>query len=314
MNFRCATWKSLLVAGLMLGVYPAARAQSNGQQILFSSPDGQSISNALLPAAHAPAPQESANFPEGTAPAAIFSQPALNAAFPAPAPVIIPQDNSQSSGDERKPLRLPSTSQIMGVQSMEQIFGLPERDPANDPKGLLPWQNQATNSLIVSGKSSSDQPNWAKALSGDENDNSSDSNKTENSQGAFGGFFDTTKHHGFFDNEEKNANDVAFGQSQAPQTASQSQFDDPSSQLSPGTPAAELSSPASFLNPGLNSQSPFELPKSGTLQTLPTVPTAPTVTGKNYNSLQPTAPSWAPKPPPWLSPVQPLGTTPQRNF
>src|SRR5215469_17131526 len=77
MNFRIAVVEALLLACLICGLFPAAKAQSaaGAQHIVFSAPNGQITSNAPLPMAQAPEPREAPNLPAGQTAIHEFSAP-----------------------------------------------------------------------------------------------------------------------------------------------------------------------------------------------------------------------------------------------
>src|SRR5580692_2090819 len=99
MSFRFATIQILSFAGLLFGSAVLARAQSagSGQQILFSSPDGASVSNSLLPSAQAPVPQELPDDAAQQSPLSLFDSQLPAQRFPAPSRVFITPQNSQDS-------------------------------------------------------------------------------------------------------------------------------------------------------------------------------------------------------------------------
>jgi hypothetical protein len=78
------------------------------------------------------------------------------------------------------------------------------------------------------------------------------------------------------------------------------------------TPAfsQNISSANSAFSQGLNSASPFAVPGSSALPQLPSVRAFP----NNAIPAPASAPSWMPKPAPWLSQVPTLGTMEQRKF
>ncbi len=325
MIFRLATWKSLFLAGFMLGALPWALAQSAGlgQQIIFSTPEGEIVSNTAAPVVQAPESQEMADLPDG-APVSVltlFNVHLPQPAFPKPGPIIVPQEymqNSRSVEDpldpmgQRKALSPLTPAQIMGVPTVQQIFGLPDSSVGNSLKNPALVQNTGSTNILSAGESSSESPAWAKFLANNAYQNASDSSKTEKSHGLLEGLFNGPPDNNWSGNQDKNTAASGFGSSLADETASgQSPFD---SFLAAATPASSSpnSSPA-VLNSGLNPPSLFSLPQSS-LGTLPQLPTPPSVPGQNFYSPPPAPPSWEPKPAPWLLPVPPPGTLQQRKF
>jgi hypothetical protein len=337
MSPRFAPWKSLLLAGLALGFCPLAQAQKAapapvvhprpavdpGQPIVFSSPDGQVVSNVPLPAVQAPQPQESPSFSDQSV-VSIFNQQLPVETLPSPMPIVVPHDNGLllNSTDPRKPLSLMTSSQIMKVPSMEKIFGLPERDSSGQTNYWFAQnqnQNQTTN-VYASGETTFDARAWQKIMDGKTDAGATNGNDggifgsslAKNSPGVLSAIFNTSPDDSLFGNQDKKNDPTVFDQIQAAATVPQSPLD---SSLMGAMASAPAAAPAtSPLDSPFNSQSPFALPKSS-LQTMPQLPTLPVAAGQNYNSTPPpAAPSWEPKPAPWLSPVPPLGTMAQRKF
>lgn len=331
MSFHFAKWTGPLFAGLVLCLSPLAQAQSagSGQQIIFSTPDGKTVANAPLPAAQAPQPQEQFGSSQAS-PFSDFNQRMPDAMFPAPSAVPIPRDSRQKSFDERQRMGLLTPAEIMRVPTLEQIFGLPERNTGNTAMGgqtnLFSSENQTTN-IISSGESgdssSSLESNWQKILLGNSgasastNESIFNSRATNNSGGLlseiFNGRPDKDKK-SFFDNDDKIGSKSAFGS-----FGTASQQPNPNSFANGfATPSAGYAgySSGSTFGSGQDSQSPFALPKSSTLDSLPKLPSVPTVSGQNnYNNSTPQpVPSWEPKPPPWATSTPALGTMPQRKF
>jgi hypothetical protein len=325
MRFRILDVQALLLAALVFGLSLAAKAQSNGggQRILFSSPDGQITSNAPLPMAQAPEPQETPDLPYGEAAAAQFSGP------PAPMflqrPPALQQDDARSGSDLkdptdfRKQMGLLTPAQIMNVPSREQIFGLAEKSADAQKKEMGQSPNAVTNDLASDTAAVIGEPGWAnKAWSGDTekggNSNQS-SNTTDKASGLFGGFFDTARSDDVFGSHTAGNADTLFGPSQTSQSAPQSPWNSEltSGDFMPSAPATEPV-PTSFTAPvalssDWTSQSPFTPPQLSTLDALPKLPALPSTQPQNDQFNQPSAaPSWGPKPPPWTQPQTPLGT------
>lgn len=323
MSFRILDVQALLLAGLLFGLFPAAKAQSNGggQHILFSSPDGRITSNAPLPMAQAPEPQETPNLPDGEAATPQFSGPPPVPMFFEPPPAM-QQDDARSRNDPqnptdfRKQMGLLTPAQIMNVPSAEQIFGLAEK-PTEPQKKPAQSQNAATNDLAPDATAIIGQPGWAnKAWPGDTEKGVQSSNTTEKASGLFDGFFDTARSDDVFGNHSARNPDALSGPSQASQAAPQqspwgSQLT--MSDFAPSAPAAEAVpngfTPTGPSSPDWTSQSPFTPPQVSTLDTLPKLPALPSLQPQNdpFNHAAP-APTWGPKPPPWTQPQTPLGT------
>jgi hypothetical protein len=321
MSFHFKNRKGLLIfAVLLLGFLPLALAQSAtpGQPILFSSPDGGTASNAILPAATAPAQAALANMP--VAPVSVFNDHSSDAISPVPAPAAFPSgNNAQNSTDPQNNLKLLTPAEIMDVPTPEKIFGLPESDTKKNTAGQRA-ENTQTNDF------SSEQSGWSKFLYGnDAKANTTDAGGAENSSGILSRLFNGAPDGGLLGDPNKTA-DAIYGLSPQPvQTPAQPEVDQFQQLLEPlqsSEKPADSSdmnfyrSPAQdsvFAQPA-NSGSPLALPKGGSLAKSPQLPKLPSVSSQNSDSTQPVAPSWAPKPAPWLSPVPPLGTIPQRKF
>lgn len=326
MQFRLQL-KALFSAALVLGAAVMAPAQSSGpgQAILFSSPDGQTGGNAALPAAQAPAPQGLA-MPDDV-PASLYSPHLPGPAMPSSAPPAIVM-NRNSSGLADPEMQPQTTAEIMGVPSLQQIFGLPKEDDSlfNQKKSLP--QNAPTNSFAA------DDSAWTEILSSDlsrsvanQDEAARNSRADKNPQAPATGFFDSSPADDLFAHHDKDQSDSAFG---APVFG---QVSLPSSTPSDGTAqfsAAATPSPASGYAPGsfspgssslnsgfsspFNSQSPFAPATFSSASQLPQLPTVPSLPGRKAQDTPPATPSWEPKPAPWLSTVPPMGTMEQRKF
>lgn len=324
MNFPFATPKALVFAGLTAVfclLTMMAKAQTGSEQsILYSAPDGQSVSNALLPSAQAPGTSgEIPNLPEAQ-PGFEFSstpgQPML-----IPRPILPPRHKQQDDSDIRKSMGLETPAEAMGVPTARELFGLPNAKVTNSMSQYD--EDAAASNYLSSGAANSDS-SWAKILSADSD--AFQSAKTADSNSLRGAFFDSDTSDSMF--REKKADDE-----KADDDFNTSSF----SQINDGQPAqsalaatdpfgaqantaglAQNPAPAAsaFSEPSASSQSPFALPKvSAPESTMPQLPTLPGVAGQNAGSpSQPARPSWAPKPPPWLDPTPQPGTMPQRKF
>jgi hypothetical protein len=322
MRFRFVKFYALLLAGLL----PAGSlvAQTNSapaeQPIIFSSPNGETVSNALLPVAEeAPSPSALADMVEGAPESIAFPQMPV-ARLPRPALMHVQRNNAQSLLDEDG-TGLATPSQIMGVPTMQEIFGLPKPyatyDEKKDKDNSSP-QDAQTNSI------SSEDANWAKILSGDTDQSAFAPDKSKSPR-LIAGFFEsvpTDASGKTLQDKYQEQDDSVFGSSAFSQTPAEHAAFSPPAQLSQVVapePAPAFSPPppsfnASAFSPGLNSQSPFALPASASLGTLPQLPSLPVAVFQNNAAPPPPVPSWAPKPAPWLSQVPPLGTMEQRKF
>jgi hypothetical protein len=328
MSFRLAHGKSLFLAGLILAGGEAVQAQTNGlgQQIVFSTPEGQIASNSTVPLTEAPHPREMMDLP---AEAPVSFDPQMpQPVFATPSPMIMSQINPARNIDPldpmnpQKTLKAPTAAQIMGVQTVRQIFGLPDSANQNQQKNpalaLIGNKNSdtSTTNIISSDESSAEDPTWAKILAENEDQNLPGSTRTTKSHSLMEGFFSgPPSDDSLFGNQDKNAAANGFGPSQPDNTvADSSAFN---SSLAGSALGSSLSTPAmpeATANTALSAPSPFTLPQNSGLSTLPQLPTAQSLPGQNYNVSPPPPPSWEPKPAPWLSPVPPAGTMEPRKF
>jgi hypothetical protein len=325
MNFRSAHCVSLFLTVMLAGTFAGAQSQSagQGQPIVFSTPEGQIVSNAAVSVAQAPEPEEPADLPV-QAPDSFFSPPVPRTALPAPMPFVMPPEDSQNSSeansmdpmDGQKTMSISTPAKIMNVPTVRSIFGLPETTAANGLRGpaiMGSAENDGTTNIISSGEAS-DDPAWAKILAGNGEGNTTDSGNPEKSHGLLAGFFNGPPDDGFFGNQDKSAVGSGFGPSQPDGTTEgQSPFDSSLAIATPTSSGFTPPAPDASVNSALNTSSPFTLPQSSSPQTLPQLPTLPTVPGQSF-STPASVPTWEPKPAPWLSPMPQPGTMEQRKF
>jgi hypothetical protein len=323
MNFPFAPLKALVIAGLMAAFCFLARAQTNSEQsILFSSPDGQSVSNALLPSARAPGTSEGLPDLPDAQPGSMFSAPELQQRMPLPQRTLPHKKNSGDEMDIRKRMGVETPAEVMGVPTLQELFGLPKPKSTNSMSQYGGGEATGTNILSSDSTAPSDA-NWAKILSADSD--AFNMAKTADSNRLTGAFFDSAARD-HLSHEKKsddaNANDdfnlSSFAQANGRQPGRSPwdaavQIAAPASV--PGYAPNPTPAPSGFSASSLNSQSPFTLPKISTPETtMPHLPTLPGISGQSPPAAQPATPSWAPKPPPWLDTTPPLGTMAQRKF
>jgi hypothetical protein len=326
MHLRFATLKALVSAGLMAAFCLVTKAQSNTEQsILFSTPDGQSISNALLPSVQAPGtPQGLPDLP-GNEQSFSFN-PQARQRMPLPRPTLKQRNKSQDDNtDIRKSMGVLTPAEAMGVPSLQELFGLPKPKATNSMSQYGGDDTGSTNTLTSEGAAASDA-NWAKILSADSD--AFNMAKTADSNRLTGALFDSAANDSLF--REKKANNEKADDEKPDNDFNTSSFARAyGSQPGQGAweAAVQIAAPANvpaytppapapsgFGVSSLNSQSPFTLPKVSTPETsMPHLPTLPSASWQNPPS-QPATPSWAPKPPPWLDSTPPLGTMAQRKF
>jgi hypothetical protein len=315
MNFRFATLKALVSAGWVAGFCLVAKAQSGSEQsILFSTPDGQSVSNALLPAATAPGtPQALPDLPDSAPSSFTFTPPQTGQKLPHSQPVLTRRNNSQDE-DIRKRMGMQTPAEVMGVPSLQELFGLPKTKTTNS-LAQRPYGNGATN-MLTAGNTAASDANWAKILSA--NSDAFNSTKIADSNSLSGGFFDNPNRdsliHGKKTGDDFDTSSFARADVRQPVWDSAVQIASPANVPGYTPNAAPAPAPPAFSAPSQDSQSPFALPKVGSLETtMPHLPVLPSVSRPNPSS-QPAAPSWSPKPPPWLDTMPPLGSMAQRKF
>jgi hypothetical protein len=306
----------------MAGFCLLAKAQSASEQpILFSTPDGQSVSNALLPAAQAPGtPEGLANTPDAQ-PGSIFSSPQFGQGMPVPQPVVTRRNKPQDESDIRKSMGMQTPAEAMGVPSMRELFGLPKSKTTNS----MPQYDRAgnTNTLSSDGTEASDA-NWSKILSADSDAFSTA--KTADSNSLTGAFYDNAPGDSLF--RDKKSGDEKAGDDFDTSLSGQVNGRQPGQPIweaaiqiagpanHPGYSPNAAPAPTSLGASSFNSQSPFALPKiSAPESTMPHLPTLPGVAGQSPPGppVNPT-PSWAPKPPPWVDTGPAHGVMPQRKF
>lgn len=327
MNFRFADCHTLLLACVLFGFLPMAKAQSPGagQRIVFSSPDGQITSNAPIPMVQAPEGRQAPDLPSGQVTVHDFAEPVVAPLYPQPLPLLPRpddqnQDDFRGSMDVRKEMGALTPGQIMNVPTEEQIFGLPEKSLNNQKE---PWQldneNPATNDLAFGTNSLFAEPSWAKLWTENAPKSPESSNTTERASGFFSKFFDSAQNDdGFGNHNANNGDETVFGSGQ-PAAQQQSSWDSglASGGLTP-PPSAAAASASDFTSPsgsssGLTAQSPFTPPQVTTLDTMPKLPSLPSLPGQKGQLTQPAStPSWAPQPPPWTQPQTPFGTPVQQ--
>lgn len=296
-------------------VAPAAAPAPAEQPIIFSAPNGESVSNALLPSAQAPGTEELANLPADNS-GDVFTPHLPVAPMPALMPVLMHQARAKDEDAMtavREHMGLFTPEQIMNVPTVQDIFGLPKSSSDRDKQdGSQEDPNSKTNNMSKS------EIDWSKVWSNDADQTALDSAKDSNSPDASSGFFDTSSGNGLFSN--KSGSDSVFDDSPFGQTTTEPSPADVSAQLAADSTPADgdfsqkivpMSAPVSS---ALSSQSPFALPKSSDFDTMPQLPTPATVAGQYMPQSHYTPPSWEPKPAPWLSTVPPLGTMEPRKF
>lgn len=316
MSFRLANWKSLFLAVLMPGAFAWAQARpaQTGQPILFSTPEGQIVSNSAVPLAQAPGPVERAEMPGENSPYTFHPPPPFDYLTYFPPPPI-PKDLQPV--DPQKTLSVITPAQIMDVPTLRQIFGLPETstmDGQKNPDAMGLAENVAGTNIIFSGEASED-PTWAKILAENGDENAQDSGKAEKTHGWLDGLFNGPPDDNVFGNQNKNAAGGDFGPSPADETAAgEPPFDSSLTGVTPASAGLAAPVPGAAVNSGLSSPSPFALPQASTLESLPQLRALPGVPGQNFNFPPPAVPSWEPKPPPWLLSVPPPGTVQPPTF
>jgi hypothetical protein len=338
MSFRLVKFYAVFIAGLLPGI--SLLAQTNSiqaeQPIIFSSPDGETVSNALLPVIQSPASSRFADMPSEVPESIAFPHPPVRKLYGS-ARMPTRQKNTQSLLDEDG-TGLSTPSQIMGVPTLADIFGLPkpyatytqkknkDKDAQNpqdteDPDNASPEDGSPTNS-------NSAEANWMKILSGNVDQSAFAPDKPKSPRVSTG-FFDstpTTDASGKSLQEKYQALDATvFGSSPFDQTPVDQSALNQSAQASQTIAPVSIPASAPAISPsvssfdsafsqGLNSQSPFALPQSASLGMLPQLPALPVTTFQNNVAPPAAAPSWAPKPPPWLSQTPAFGGIGQGKF
>jgi hypothetical protein len=284
MSFRFGTFYALILAGGL----PAGclLAQTNSvekeQPIIFSSPDGETVSNALIPAAESPAPSFLANLPQDVPDSISYPQiPMRRLSHP---PRISLKRNRSDSLLDKEETGLATPSEIMGVPTLRDIFGLPKPYATYDQKtGDLDLDKTLDKAMDLHPASD--------FLSGSPNDSPVAPHESSPAYSVF--------------------SSSPFGQTPIEQATFSPQPELSKVPMLAATPAFSQSASAanSAFSHGLNAPLPFAVPGS----TLPQLPSTPVF--QNNSTVGPISPpSWAPKPAPWLSQMPALGTMEQRKF
>ena len=317
---------SALVLGGLLAVFSTvAQAQSSApaqpkpsprgsqeQAIIFSSPDGLAVSNALVPAAEAPHPDY---LPDSSAivPVTINEPQFPGVQYARPSRTVTPRNRNEDPADPLAALRSPTSAEIMGVPTLEQIFGLPKSRATNS----LGRASGVTTNIDFSDNSPNGSP-WDPSTPFGQGGMFA-SGQATNSDGSSSGFSGSAFGNSMFGQRHDSDNDSAFGappfQSlSSPQSKSDfappadGGFSADASAFAPKTPA-----PDSAFNAGTISQwSQSSLPQPKSLQSMPQLPSLPSY--QINNPAPPARPSWEPKPPPWASSGPQLGTMTQPKF
>jgi hypothetical protein len=338
MSFRFVKFYALFLAGLLPGIPLLAQTNSvqAEQPIIFSSPDGVTVSNALIPVVQAPGTSVLADVPDGVPDSITYPQTPVRRLWGMP-PMPVRQKNTSLLDEDGTGLSTPS--QVMGVPTLADIFGLPkpyatfdqkknkDKDIEGTDKDTENSDNASSEDGSQTNSDSSEDASWQKILAGSMDESAFTPDKPKSSRVSTG-FFDSTPTDVADKNSENKSQaqeDSVFSSSPFGQTTmEQAAFNPPEQASQTITPTiAPAAAPAispnaptfdSAFSQGLNSQSPFALPQSASLGTLPQLPSLPAAAFQNYAAPQPATPSWAPKPPPWLSQVPQFGTMGQGKF
>ena len=323
MSFQIRDLETILFAGLIFCVLPLAQAQntSGGDHIIYSSPQGKVAPSAPVPMTQAPQAQEPESPPSSPMSVDIFADPAQQQMFPVIPPAQL-QNNAQNQDDITDPMgvhkefNIPTAAEMMKVPTPEQIFGLPDRNTLDAITRTSDLTAGDTNGLS---SEKTDESVWANLWSG--KTASVNSNGTERASGFFGGFFDSaSRNEDGFGNHGWGSTETSFGASQTIGEQGQSWV----AAFGAGTPSVPVQSAQNNLSlpnyasgGGFSSQSPFLPPQArrfDSTKTLPQLPALPAVPGrKDVDAGSQTAPSWAPKPPPWTQSQTPFGTAAPLN-
>jgi hypothetical protein len=352
MDFRLINMKHLLFLAGAVAAVSCAQAQSvmqPGQPIIFSSPGNDDASNA--PTLAAPSPVAS-GFPDASQPP-LFNfgaMPPRNVRLPAPqatAAAAAPGDfeRLQKLLDERKNWALLTPAEVIGIPTPEKILGLPERDASGQEKNLTVTERYyERQNRLQTGRTNDYQNNLASRwnLPDGQNDDRLNADSFNPKNAGFGNPAQNADSF-FGDNAPANNNAVA---SQKPDAGSGDFFAAPT-RLTPAATAANLEQQAEMerfrqlLDPPpqpaaaakhSSGESVFSLPHTEQNSLFGQTPANPNPIGGSFtplgsgigglpaspgqNNTPPitVTPSWAPQPPPWLSPTPQPGQIPQRKF
>jgi hypothetical protein len=220
--------------------------------------------------------------------------------------------------DPNAALRSPTSAEIMGVPTLEQIFGLPRSHATNSQDRV----SGVTTNIDFSDNSSPNDSSSDQSTTFEQGNGMFSSAQSTNSQSASGGFFGSAFGESVFgQHHNNNSEDSAFGAPPfEPLSPSQSRpdsfappadagFSSDASAFAPKIPAPDSAFSAGTVPEW--SPSTFSQPKSS-LQSLPQLPSLSSYQNNNYSP--PAKPSWEPKPPPWASSGPQLGTMTQPKF
>jgi hypothetical protein len=344
MNFHPTPLRRLpFLAGAALALAFSAGAQQGGEPIIFSSPDGGSVSSNLtslskladLPDTLSFAPSGfGADLPSGEAPPPVI-----------PSAVAISEGRQlQNLLNPKKDWTLMTPGEIMGVTSPEKNFQLPERDAMGlrkNPSALERFtERQSGSQFAATNGYSPDNPASASRFSGnrDFQPNADTLNPVSGNLGSapqtLSQLFNNAPQRGDnFSGQNAGANSWKpfDGSSPLPTPASaqpteMDQFKqllgaNPPTQSE--TPAASSSSGAfisspssanySFGQPVVNPVGASYAPLTSGIGTPTGLTPLPTITGQS--SIQPAiTPAWTPQAPPWMSQGPQPFVIPQRKF
>jgi hypothetical protein len=332
MSFRFVKFYALFLAGLLPGI--SLWAQTNTTQaeqpIIFSSPDGEVVSNALLPVVQSPASSRFADMPSEVPDSIVFPHPPVQRLYGS---ALMPIKQKNTSLLDEDGISLSTPSQIMGVPTLADIFGLSKpyatynqkKSKDKDTQDTEDTDNASPEDGSQTNSTSSEETSWLKIVSGNVDESAFAPGKPKSPRVSTG-FFDSTPTEvssKSLQDKYQAQDDSVFGSSAFDQTPAEPAAINPAAQVSqtivlapapaPTTPPNAPSFDSAF-SQGLNSQSPFTLPQSATLGTLPQLPALPVAAFQNYSAPPSVAPSWAPKPPPWFSQTPQFGTMGQGKF
>jgi hypothetical protein len=314
-RFNLRLWISVVFTAGALSA--AAQSQSDGDSTIFSKPADDGMTS----------PATSPEMPDSLVPQG--SAPAFN---PGSVGLPPPTTDWQKPSNDHKEWTLMTPEEIMGVQTPEQIYGLPDKDKDLSPEQLYLNRERDTATATATNGMSGDNSWSRKTLDlldrPDDNDSFSQQDKPEDSSTSriFGGIynkpqaspFDQKSHPSSFAPPSHDQSSIV--KQDAEQQAEMDRFRALIGEVPlSGSPPPASPPPASPSLQPLSQFDPFGHPLIDQTRSNPSKPdelTALPQLAGSYTPVKKTKkPSWEPQAPPWLSDGStPPNSPPVRKF
>jgi len=326
MEFRFAKLTLPLIALIVVATLPSLGQQQrrSGERIIFSTPAGDSAATS------GPIPQ-SAPAQSGIADEIQAPMPLLKSA---PGPILPPPPNYgnlRKMLDSRKDWALMTPAEIMGVTTPAKLLGAPESEKDRDltPEQRYLQRQDEEMSPTNGFNNQSAASRWLsrnREASDFSNPWKSSDRPNDASSPTANGFFETAPNENPFTGVQNSTSGKALGltplvpneplQAQAQQDEMErfrkllgtaARVEKPEKPFAPSTPVLDPNlNVRPFMNPSGGSYTPLQNNVNRPMGINP----LPTLTGSRSTKPE-EKPSWAPKPPPWLSDQPQM---PQRKF